>query len=686
MTTFIRFVSMLCVLTLFSVCTAHAQDQVVSLDETWNFALDPLEKGEEYKWNTVPNDWDGKSWLDVKGWDKVTVPHDQLTDPRYEWTGVAWYRKSINTPDGGDGAVYRLQFDRIGGKCEVWVNGKPAGKHLGDHTPFELDISEHVRPGKYNHVAVKVDNRWGPGDIPGPRLNGAPAAQLYPWWNYGGLLRLARLVVSPAVYITNQKIDTRPELPRGDADVTVTVFVRNASSRTVTASVSGSIQPVSSASSTFTGEVAAHRVKIPAGAVGEAKLKVTVPAGAVSLWSPDTPQLYTSRVTVESASNDGKSHSREDTFGIRSIEIKNGVLLLNGETIRMAGANRAEGHPVHGGLEPEELIELDMGLMKRAGLELHRLQHYPLSKAMLDWADRHGMLIICEVPSWGLGPGELSDKRYRDNFRGQLTEMIESSWNHPSVIGWSVGNEYQSWKPEGVDWTRTFVAQAKRLDPTRPTTFAALGYATGQKVPSNEARSMHWVDFISINYYMSGEGAGKNLDQLHKRWPDKPILISEYGKRADQASEEQRIKHFRETLEAVRQRDYVMGLAYWSFNDYRSRYPGTNVNGYRPWGIVDPDRKPRALYDAMQEDLSPAFLEVTRDQPLQVKVTSRSDFPVMTLRGYRVQAIDDAGEVVAEVQMPTLSPGESAEVTLDAPKGATVRLMRPTGFISAIAE
>ena len=166
-------------------CDAVAGDRVVDLDETWNFAIDPLEKGEAHGWNRVPSDWNGDHWIELRGWDKVGVPHDFLTDKRYEWTGLGWYRKSVNTPDGGEGAVYRLQFDRVGMKCEVWVNGEKVGSHVGGYTPFEIDVTEHIRPGKYNHVAVKADNRTVEGDTPGPRLGGAPAAQQVPWWNFG---------------------------------------------------------------------------------------------------------------------------------------------------------------------------------------------------------------------------------------------------------------------------------------------------------------------------------------------------------------------------------------------------------------------------------------------------------------------------------------------------------------------
>ena len=661
---------------------ALAHDQTIDLNTTWNFALDPLEMGKQYGWHSVPDDWTGQRWLDVKGWDRVEVPHDFHTDPRFEWTGVAWYRKSVETPNGGRDAVYRLQFDRVASKCEIWVNGKLAGAHHGAYTPFEFDVSQFIRPGRYNHVAIKVDNRRAIGDNPGPRMNAAPKAQVIPWRTFGGILRSASLVVSPAVHVVNQKIDTTPTLPTGPARIRVTAYVRNGSRQDRSVTVSTKLTRLGEAESVVNGQPARSQISVPAESTVPVSLELEVGAESVQLWSPDTPSLYGSKVTV-SADDGDESYFHTATFGIRTVETRDGQLLLNGEPIRLAGANRAEGHPDHGGLESAEIVDLDLGLLKRAHLELHRLQHYPPSQEMLDWCDRHGMLIFCEAPSWGLGPEELKDERYRSNFHSQFEEMVKSSWNHPSVIGWSVGNEYHSWTPEGVDWTRTFAALSKQLDPSRPTTFAALGHAPNQKSASMEMRSMHWVDLISINYYMSGENAGKNLDLLHKRWPEKPIFISEYGKRADQATEEERIVHFRDLLQAVRSRDFVIGMAYWSFNDYRSRYPGTNRSGYRPWGVVGSDRTPRELYRAMRMDLSPGQLRIASEDPLEVEVQARKGFPSMTLRNYRLRILDAAGELLAEEPVVTLAPGEVAKVAFEVARAARVQLVRPTGYICA---
>jgi len=399
-------------------------------------------------------------------------------------------------------------------------------------------------------------------------------------------------------------------------------------------------------------------------------------------WSVDSPHLYACKAIVSVDAN-GAEYSHVADFGIRSLRVADASLLLNDAPVRLAGANRVEGHPQFGGLEPATLVDLDLGMMKRAHFELQRLQHYPPSEEILDWADRNGMLIIAEAPCWGLTPPELSDERYRDNFRRQLTEMIEAAWNHPSVVGWSVGNEYHAWTPEGVEWTKTFVDLAHRLDPTRPTTYAALGYDVSQPVANKEDRGMHWVDFISVNLYSSGKGSGSALDKIHALWPEKPILVSEYGQRADQSAEAARIRNFREMLAAVRYRDFVMGLSYWSFNDYRSRYPGGDPTGHRPWGIVKADRTPRELYHVMQSELSPAVLTIVQESPLLVRVEARPDFPRMPLKGQRLEVRDSEGAVLHSIALPDILPGSGRNFDCGKVAASNIRLVGATGFTCA---
>jgi len=292
------------------------------------------------------------------------------------------------------------------------------------------------------------------------------------------------------------------------------------------------------------------------------------------------------------------------------------------------------------------------------------------------------------MPDW-ISLAAARSPEMRAAFRELTRNMIEDGWDHPSVVAWSTGNEYASWSPAGVDWTKSMAAWIRTLDSTRPVSFAAHGDALDHADQAPEARSLHYVDFISVNWYRSTDEFARKLDQTHAIWPEKPILISEYGLRADRVANEQvRIDQFRAMLEVVRARPFICGLSYWSFNDYRSRYPGTNPNGYREWGLVDGGRKPRGLYHVSQVELSPVVLTATRKSAgvVTVKVASRADFPSAVLSGYVVRTPADAGGKGGSwsASLPELAPGKTWEQDVRLPDAAAdLEVVRPTGFVAA---
>src|SRR5437867_4179995 len=118
-------------------------------------------------------------------------------------------------------------------------------------------------------------------------------------------------------------------------------------------------------------------------------------------------------------------------------------------------------------MDPMPVLEKDLGLMKEGCMELSRINHYPVSEALLDWADRHGMLIIEEAGNWLMTPRQLSDPLMRRKFESQMREMVERDWSHPSIFAWSVGNEFQSQTQAGKDWVKDMRAFTRSIDSTR---------------------------------------------------------------------------------------------------------------------------------------------------------------------------------------------------------------------------
>jgi beta-glucuronidase len=287
------------------------------------------------------------------------------------------------------------------------------------------------------------------------------------------------------------------------------------------------------------------------------------------------------------------------------------------------------------------------------------------------------MLIIAEAGNWQMTPAQMADPVMREKFRGQMREMIERDWNHPSVIAWSMGNEYQSQTDEGKSWTKDMIEFTRSLDASRLVTFAS-NVVTRPTITRPEDEASHYVDFISANIY---GGHLERLERVHALYPDKPIYVSEFGLRADFAkNEEERVTHLRRAMEDFRKCDYLIGASLWTFNDYESMFPGSNANGYRPWGLVGPDRTPRAMYYAWQEEFSPAVVNVRPNGSgqLEITVTARKDFPRYTLRNYTLKV---GGRTL---DVPTLAPGESKTFVLEGAtdqRDKTIELVKPGGFV-----
>lgn len=673
------------------------ESQRQSLAGSWWFAIDPLESGLEHGWHAPDPASIGS------GWDPVEVPHAWPTDPRYQYTGTAWYRRNFPVPANWAGEHVRLVFDAAFYRSRAWVNGAYLGDHEGGYTPFSFDATPYLRPGGENTIVVAVDNSWDLTTLPGARPGNAPSRQVYPWWDYGGLVREVYLLATDPLYVEKQRVVAEPDLGSGTAAVEATVWVANASDQPKRAVVGLELRREGREEILvgWRGDSGLRAtIDIPARSTRQVHLRAGLPAGQVALWHPDQPHLYEARALVRAEGEEDGAHAQRATFGIREVEIRDARLLLNGEPIRMGGGNRPSDHPRTGLVEPDSVVFRDLRMMKEAGMELSRINHYASPKNLLEWTDRNGMLIIPEAGNWQLAPEQMDDPVIRANFQRQMREMVERDWNHPSVIGWSVGNEYAADDPAGVRWTRDMSDFVRALDDSRLTLFVSLGNALSPSTLPREERSLHYSDLLAVNLYSPPGQLGEGLDRLHDTWPDKPILITEFGQRADQSTAAERVDYVRDFMEVIRERPYVAGASVWTFNDYRSRYPGTNPNGYRWWGVVDEERRPRPMYFTLREAFSPVELSgsATRTASGAVRgrfrLSARDDFPHYTLRDYRVRyQLRDAAERVLHEEtraLAALRPGEAIDLSFVAPAAdaaeataARVEVVRPTGFTVA---
>jgi beta-glucuronidase len=648
--------------TLFAI-NSFAQARIEkSLNDTWLFALDPQKVGESQGWTETnfPNNQ----------LDKVEVPHSFSVDKRYFfYTGTAWYFKKFDAELPASNIKAFIKFDAVFYKASIWLNGVKIGKHEGGYTPFQFDVTPYLK--QKNTLTVQVDNSWDTTTIPGAKTRDtsyrANASQLYAWMNYGGITKPVSLSYHADAYLEKIQVIAEPDLLKGNAKIIVKALINNLPAPKENKELNAEIF-YNGKKCTSSFKVA--KTSLLSNAKQEILLSTYLSSKEVKLWSNDSPNLYQLILSLD-------QDTLKTNFGIRKIEVLGTKILLNGESIKMGGANRPADYPGFGSLDPDSLLFKDLTLMKSAGMELCRIAHHAVPEKLLDWSDKNGMLIITEAGNWQMTPQQMADSSMREKYKLQLKEMVERDWNHPSVIAYSLGNEFYSHKKEGIDWVKDMKAYVKKLDNSRLVTFASyMAFRDFIQKPEDEASN--YVDFISANVYGNHS---KALSKIHSVYPNKPIYISEFGMMLNNVnSEEKRKNYFRNALKAIRDVDYVVGASVWSFNDYLSRYPQSNPDGYRSWGVVTPERKPREIYTTLQKEFSPAIIttENKTEQSLQLKISCRKDFPSYTLRGYQIKYGDQV------ISLKDLQPGEYQIVNLIPNELKYVELLKPGGFICLI--
>ncbi|MGA9349402.1 MAG: glycoside hydrolase family 2 TIM barrel-domain containing protein [Anaerolineae bacterium] len=682
----------------------------LSLSGEWRFAVDPGEVGENKGW-AAPD-------FDDSGWAVVTVPHTWgVMEEHADYDGIAWYRRTFALPAKAQDAHLRLHFGAVFYLARVWLNGQYLGAHEGGYTPFEFDVSGIAKPGAENVIAVQVDNKRALDRIPA-----SPSKDwTYDWWNYGGIVRDVSLEMTSRAFIARQMVVATPNLVGVDeadtATIMATVTVSNMSTEplegTLTADVFDDGTGLSVLESILT-----EPVRVSPGESADVQLTATV--SKPRLWHFDHPHLYCWSASLLGA--DGTLlHGGEVTFGIRLVELKEARFYLNGEPMRLVGLTRHADSPWYGLAETVTMMAADYDDLKMLNVVFSRPVHYPQHQFILDYCDRNGIMLIPEVPAWQLTAEQMARKQMRELEKQQLREMIIANFNHPSVWAWSVGNEYQSNTRAGNEFTREMVAFVKSLDPTRPVGFASHRLASD---PESDATAL--TDFVMMNQYLGTWHGPKDildqaLDDIHAAWPDKVVIISEFGfeprwnrwgpptSELDPAkyyfipegipsdseeADEQRQMVIAEQMEIFRGKPFVAAVIFWSYQDYRT------PSGFMT-GVVDAERNRRGSWYLLRDEYTPVLIESVTFSPahgnsrsatvtLRTRGPVETDMPAYTLREYKLHwaVTSPEGETVfseGEIALPTLEPGSewSGQAEWAVPEAEyvlSVSVIRPTGF------
>jgi beta-glucuronidase len=327
--------------------------------------------------------------------------------------------------------------------------------------------------------------------------------------------------------------------------------------------------------------------------------------------------------------------------------------------------------------------------------------HWPQDKRTLDYCDRHGIMIQTEVPTWGPrtfeGMKEQPSDALMNNGLEQLREMVARDRNHPSICSWGVCNEIGGQNPPAYNFAKRMYAEAKKLDPKRLVTYASHSLT---KTPENDvSREM---DYVMWNqYYESWNGGtqedlARNIDAIGKAFPDKAIVVSEYGYCActieRPEGDAKRMEILRDHSRILRERDFVAGLIFFCYNDYRTHVgdKGAGILKQRVHGVVDVYGRKKPSWQLLRDESSPVgelTVRMIKRGEFKITLKCRNTVPAHPLHRYTLEAVAyGGGDIPIEIKrlpLKDLMPGEAATVDLtlapvDVPY-LRVEVLRPTG-------
>lgn len=434
----------------------QTQEQARTSDEPLSAAALPLDGTWKFNYVEKPADRPTdfyKPDFSVSNWDDIQVPGNWepqgfgkaiYTNVTYPWTGVenptppavpqkynpvGSYRRTFTVDENwkADHDVI-LHFAGVQAGFYVWINGEYVGYSEDSFTPKEFDVTDKVKPGE-NTIAVQVW-RWPDGawmeDQDFIRLS--------------GIVRTVYLLSRPKVRLQDFEIHTNLDGNYENANLTIDATVENhtgasADGYTLTAQLyDAQGAPV---------DGTALSAPVSFNAQGQGTVQLKAPVTKPAKWSAEIPNLY--RITLALKGPDGKvAEWMGNDVGFRRVEIKDGLLLVNGQRLLMKGANRHETSPDTGHHVSRELMVKDITEMKRMNINTVRTSHYPNEPYWYELCNRYGIYVIDEtnLETHGVRKDYPASKpEWLPACIDRLQSMIERDKNQPSVIIWSLGNE-----------------------------------------------------------------------------------------------------------------------------------------------------------------------------------------------------------------------------------------------------
>jgi Glycosyl hydrolases family 2, TIM barrel domain/Glycosyl hydrolases family 2/Glycosyl hydrolases family 2, sugar binding domain len=492
---------------------------------------------------------------------------------------VRRYRTSFAAPETPRGFRWLLEFDSVRRAATVYLNGRRLGRNTDPYTPFRFEASG-LRPGRRNELEVIVDGRKN------PKL---PEA----WWNWNGIVRPVRLVPAGPAHIedlgTLSDVSCRGPATGCRADLLLDGELVRSGRGVVEPTLQVDLRAPG-------GRRTRKRIELPAGRAGHERVQLEMRVPAPQLWSPGVPQLYAAKLTV--LDGDRVVQVEKRRIGLRSVEVKGGMLYLNNRRIHLRGASIHEDMPGSGAALTSADMDRIVADLKGLGANITRA-HYLLNEGLLSRLDRAGIMVWNQAPIWQRDARThiLWQPRERARALETVRRTVTAARSHPSVLTHSVANEL-TFTPDRKPGTKRFLLAAQEdardLDPTLPISVDIKG-----RPGFPEQFTYHEFDMLGVNQYFGWYPWVEDfsvlepyLYELRDHYPDKALVMTEWGAEArpELATAALDLKgsypfqdmHAARTLDVIDRSPVLSGAIYWTLREFEINPGWQGGAGRRP--------------------------------------------------------------------------------------------------------
>lgn len=510
----------------------HYNDQSLELERSQLKNYQLLNGFWKFNWVKKPSERPIKFYkqsYDVSDWDDIDVPSDwqmrgygypiytniEYPFPKnapyipHDFNPVGSYKRKFEMDESLKGKQVYLHFGSVNSAFFVWINGEKIGYSEGSKTPVEFDVTPFVRTGE-NTISVEV-YRWSDGSY----------LEDQDFWRVSGIERDVFLFTTPKIHIADFNVHAAlDKVNYINGELSVNLKIKNNDSQNGSAHMA----KVS---------LLDDREKV----IWSQKKKFTVLEGkttelsfenifsSIKGWSAELPNLYELKIELENSKGDTYSATKEHV-GFRTVEIKAGELLVNGEPILIKGVNRHEHDPKDGHVVSRETMLQDIIDFKKYNINAVRTAHYPNDPYWYELCDKYGIYVLDEANIESHGYGYKKDEtlafnpKFEKMHMDRIQRMVKRDINHPSIIYWSMGNEAGN----GPNFLKAY-EWLKSYDVSRPVSYERSGRSgKGGYKPRDS-------DIIAWNYQ-----AIDKVDKMHLR-PDaelneeerRPFIWNEYS-------------------------------------------------------------------------------------------------------------------------------------------------------------